>query len=272
VDRDGKPSAAYLFDGVDDALIIRNHPSLAFEEAATVALWVRPTAAPDRESFLVSHGSWQDRWKISLTPDQVVRWTVNTSNAITDLDVPTPLAMDSLYHIAATYGGGEMKVYVDGGLRASTIATGALNPTSHDLTIAQMLPGDAQYNFAGVIDDVRIYNRALSPHEILTLFDGSTGTDGVRRGGVESAIQSNYPNPFTTSTTVPFTLAEAGRVRISVFDLTGRRVRSLLDDRLPAGRHSVEWRPDERRSLSSGVYVIRFEAVGRVQHLKVTRL
>lgn len=68
-----------------------------------------------------------------------------------------------------------------------------------------------------------------------------------------------YPNPFNPETTVPFELGEPGAVRLSVYDLTGRRVRVLADGPFPAGRHEVRFNAE---GLASGVYLVRMETVG----------
>ena len=72
-------------------------------------------------------------------------------------------------------------------------------------------------------------------------------------------LMSSYPNPFNTSTVIPFRLGAAGRVRIDVFNLLGQRVRRLLDERRAAGLHKVPWpATDDRGSpVSSGVYFYR---------------
>ncbi|MBD3220046.1 T9SS type A sorting domain-containing protein, partial [bacterium] len=69
----------------------------------------------------------------------------------------------------------------------------------------------------------------------------------------------NRPNPFNPRTTIQFTLATAGQVDLTVHDLTGRRVATLVRGRLAAGRHSVAWngRGDGGRALASGSYLYR---------------
>ncbi len=70
------------------------------------------------------------------------------------------------------------------------------------------------------------------------------------------------PNPFNPSTQITFTLPEAGPVRLSVYDIAGRRHRLLNPDRsLAAGTHRYVWdgRDDRGRELSSGVYFLRLE-------------
>ncbi len=74
---------------------------------------------------------------------------------------------------------------------------------------------------------------------------------------IEFGIAQNYPNPFSTSTTISFQLPEAASVQLSIYDLTGKEVRSLVDHNIPAGFHDVTWRPE---GLSSGLYIYRFSA------------
>ncbi len=75
-------------------------------------------------------------------------------------------------------------------------------------------------------------------------------------------LHANHPNPFNPSTTIAYTLATSGRVRLTVFDTTGRRVRSLVDADESNGPHSVEFdgRDDAGSGLASGVYFYRLEA------------
>jgi len=73
------------------------------------------------------------------------------------------------------------------------------------------------------------------------------------------AVGQNYPNPFNPVTTISFTVPKAGRVRIEIFDILGRRVRSLADGRVQAGRHQLEWdgTDEQGRKAASGIYFYR---------------
>jgi hypothetical protein len=66
---------------------------------------------------------------------------------------------------------------------------------------------------------------------------------------------------------VPFSLTEAAHVSIRVYDLLGREVSVLVDGQLSAGMHEVVF---EANNLSTGVYLIRMEAAGRVQIQQLT--
>ncbi len=69
------------------------------------------------------------------------------------------------------------------------------------------------------------------------------------------------PNPFNPRVTVEFGIGAAGKARVDVYDIAGRRVVRLLDDVVPAGQHRVEWqgRDGRGRAVASGVYFVRLE-------------
>lgn len=66
-------------------------------------------------------------------------------------------------------------------------------------------------------------------------------------------LESAYPNPFNPQTVIPFTLKQGAHVQMMVFDATGRKVLTLLDEMRQAGKHQVPFRAT---GLASGVYVV----------------
>ncbi len=99
----------------------------------------------------------------------------------------------------------------------------------------------------------------------------------VTLGGVPVAatrLLPNVPNPFNPMTEVRFEMDAPGLVRVTIYDVTGRRVAGLVDESLPAGSHGRIWqgRDDAGRPLPSGAYYLRLEADGRVDHRKVMLL
>ena len=75
-------------------------------------------------------------------------------------------------------------------------------------------------------------------------------------GVITTALLGNYPNPFNPSTTICFSLKEAARVNISIFNIKGQRVKSLLDGEIQPGHHAYLWdgTDNDGRSVSSGVF------------------
>jgi photosystem II stability/assembly factor-like uncharacterized protein len=71
------------------------------------------------------------------------------------------------------------------------------------------------------------------------------------------ALNQNYPNPFNPSTTIEFNLPKASDVRIEVYNIAGQKIQTLINKRISAGSHQVEFNSE---NLSSGVYFYRIEA------------
>ncbi|MCP4569982.1 MAG: T9SS type A sorting domain-containing protein [FCB group bacterium] len=73
------------------------------------------------------------------------------------------------------------------------------------------------------------------------------------------SLDQNYPNPFNPSTAIQFSMAQAGRVKLEVFNLLGQSVKTLLDRNYPTGRHTVTWdgTSNEDRLVASGIYFYR---------------
>ena len=88
--------------------------------------------------------------------------------------------------------------------------------------------------------------------------DVTTGVDDVVRH--VNSLSQNFPNPFNPRTSVSFSLAEKGRVKVSVYDVDGRLVRVLVDEEREAGPHTVTWygRNDAGQALASGVYFMKY--------------
>ena len=76
------------------------------------------------------------------------------------------------------------------------------------------------------------------------------------------ALRPNYPNPFKRATTIPFALSQATHVRLTVYNVLGREVATLVDEIRPAGQHIVAWRP---KDLPSGLYFYRLQTADAMQ-------
>ena len=73
------------------------------------------------------------------------------------------------------------------------------------------------------------------------------------------SLSANYPNPFNPSTTINYSIANAGEVSIIVYDMMGRHVRTLVSDFATPGSYDIIWdaRNDEGLSVSAGMYVYK---------------
>ena len=94
---------------------------------------------------------------------------------------------------------------------------------------------------------------------------------GSSRSVVESGLGDPFPTPFNAEVTIPFVLAEAGPVRLTVYNLMGQQVRVLADEWVDAGAHRVRWdgRTAAGTEAASGVYWAVLQAEGVVQTAKL---
>lgn len=104
---------------------------------------------------------------------------------------------------------------------------------------------------------------------LLNVTGSGTGTSTEVKSEFPSsiALSQNYPNPFNPSTTIGFALPESGDIKLEVFDMTGRLVRTLLNETRVAGYHEVAF---DASQLSSGVYTYNLQTGNTVITRKLT--
>jgi hypothetical protein len=170
----GKFGSALNFDGVNDMVVVPASASLNVGAALTLEAWVYPTGT-------------QNGWRTIVNKD-VDAYNLSASNPAGNLrpagggtvsstgweeaDGPSAIPVNAWRHLALTYDGANLRLYVNGVQVASQPASGTLESNSNQLSFG----GNAPYGefFKGRIDEVRVYNRALSASEIQT--DMSTPT------------------------------------------------------------------------------------------------
>jgi hypothetical protein len=85
------------------------------------------------------------------------------------------------------------------------------------------------------------------------------------------SLEQNYPNPFNPQTTISFTLADPAYTTITVYNLLGQRVNTILSARLESGEHSVIWNgeDDAGSPVSSGMYLYAVQSGDNFQSKKM---
>lgn len=124
----------------------------------------------------------------------------------------------------------------------------------------------------GQVDKLLVGGQEFAIDNICVLGDGSTSADEGLPGRLPAvALHPNHPNPFNPSTTLKFSLSRDSQVRLTVHDLMGRAVRTLVEGDRPAGEHSVLWdgRDDRGEAVGTGVYFVRVETRDGVDSRKI---
>jgi hypothetical protein len=249
-DFDGKPLSSYYFNGGAQHIEVKNAPMLNFQDGITLSVWCKPNLEADKEKFIISHGSWQNRWKLSITPAGNLRWTINTLSRIVDLDTDFVMKTDSIYHIGASYDGKTMMLYVNGHLNTFKTLTGKIRTSSLPLLIGQMLPSDANYNFKGIIDEVKIYDFALKPLEIEKLYQQSitSKVDNINQVGTLKI----YPNPTNHTLFADGSLLKEEISFMTITNMMGVYIKEI----------------EVKNKLKSGIDVSELKAGNYIIHVK----
>ncbi len=122
---------------------------------------------------------------------------------------------------------------------------------AEDSSAALAQPGEVEY---------RLFGR-LPGEEWLMLRDENLPVEGI---SYPTRLLAAHPNPFNPKVTVPFSLKDPGRVKVTIYDVAGRQVANLADAHFDRGEHSLVWkgRDDDGHAVGSGVYFVRMETAG----------
>lgn len=188
----GRFGAGLEFSG-SGAVTIPNAPSLQLTSGMTLEAWVRPTVVPNGWVDVIYKGN--DNYYLMSSTDRnmapAVGGIFDGGPGTTKTFGTTALPPNTWTHLAGTYDGSTIRLYVNGTLVSSVARTGSLLTQTNPLSIG----GDAIYGqfFRGTIDEVRIYNRALTAAQIVS--------------DMNTAVEAASPESATVSITSPTTSA-----------------------------------------------------------------
>ena len=168
----GHLDGALDFDGNDDFVEIRDDPRLGLTDAITIAAWTNMRATASGEMAIVSKGGWAANdlpYELTETPGDVIFWQFYNDQG-RDTCSPDSPPVGEWHYIAATYDGKIFKCYIDGALAEEWAYAGKMPKNTASVTIGRRSRGGTSFN--GIIDDVAIYNRALSADEVQTVMEG----------------------------------------------------------------------------------------------------
>jgi hypothetical protein len=217
-DARGIASLAYKFSSGQNIIYTANHNDLNFADAVSLSCWVKCTQL-GTERFIISHGSWQQRYKLSITPEGKFRWTIKTSTGVADLDGSTPIELNRYYHVTALYTGYSMELYIDGTLDTFKAFTGTILASTKPITIGRMDDVETQYALLGSVDEVKLWNSEISIRQIEKL-NSQWATTGIND---KELITGIFPNPSTSFIYVELSKPEPIE-SIKLFSVDGKEV------------------------------------------------
>ena len=167
---DGKLGGALEFNG-DDYLNCGNGPSLQIQDEITIAFWFQVEAFSNSwEAFIAKSDS---AYRISRGGETGNATHLGISGtSVGNFNGTATVTGGDWHHMAAVYDGTNARIYIDGVLDTEVAATGQINLSSSDLYIGENSGATGRF-LHGLLDEVRIYSRALTDEEILGVMAGA---------------------------------------------------------------------------------------------------
>ena len=262
-----------FFDGIDDYVNCGNNLEFDIEYAITLMTWVRPLDLDDNahspwiakgdHAYNLKNGNAPYKFEFDIYDGGWIWLNVYLDDSYTD----------TWHHFAATFDGLEQKMFVDGELLEYQEHIGTIGITTDEVHLAHNSEASDRF-FNGTLDEVLIYNVALSEEQIQGIYDSyMTGVEApFVKGSGDFALVRNYPNPFNSETAICYAVSEPGPVRLNIYGTAGQLIRTLVNESRPSGEFSVKWdaKDGNGEPVSSGIYITALQSGN--QHKAVSRM
>jgi hypothetical protein len=163
----GVDGAALSFDGEDDSVTVDNETNFDLTGSLTIAVWIKVATFSQQWQPIVTKGN--STWRLQRNRESgVIKFNCDGRGGQRGAVGRTQVADGAWHHIAATSDGTTLRLYVDGSEDGTARADAETKVNDHPVMIGAKA-GSNDVHFHGVIDDVRIYRRALSADEVMRL-------------------------------------------------------------------------------------------------------
>ena len=198
-DRFGFVNRAYNFNGISDNIKVLDNNTLDLTQTLTLSAWIQPNSS-NNEQGIMGKGKLVNSTGYALlhnvsNPKKSGISTQNLPNFVSEAFInSTQLNNNTWYQLVGTYNGSELKLYINGILVTTTTTSIQLMPNSlTDFFIGCELLNYRFFN--GKIDDVGVWNRALTQQEISTMYNGVNYSDTCNAvsGSLINGLVAYYP-------------------------------------------------------------------------------
>jgi hypothetical protein len=310
----GKKGGAMEFDGSNDFLHVPSDKTLENISQFTVETWIKHEQWGDDWASIISKpisaDAWQKPWAVFKLSRNSNKDNLNFQITVGDnepvsLQSEEDIPNNKWTHVAGTYDGENLKLFINGTLdKKLHVGKALLKQTNTDVFIAKNSNAvDSGEYYKGALDELKIFNKPLSAAQVQNHYAGNykqlsleqtnagerwevavTANDTKSRAktvtsnsiitekeerekDADITISQNYPNPFSSSTTIDMELQETEIMTVKVYDTIGRHVRTVFDGNMESGSQTMEI---DGSNLSSGIYFCRFVMEDEVITQKMT--
>ncbi len=255
---DGKMGTALSFNGVDQ--YVKSVPfSTPLELDFSVSFWFKAT--PDQNSRAIC---------LNMEQEQLINIRINNNQIGIDGDggmatsgtmYGDPIVTDGeWHHFVVVRSEIYMILYLDGDFLLERELEEVFPHDNITLGARNNTDGSISNHMSGALDDCRVYSRALSQDDVAALAQGESAVAEKSSFRVERfQLFQNHPNPFNPSTHIRYALAESGQTNLTIYDIQGKVVETLVNEYQPAGYYSIQWNAADR---PSGLYFYQLNSQG----------
>lgn len=268
------PDRKYVveFDGSNDLVEIPHRDALNGTLALTYAAWVKPETWEDGTVLISKMEKKGGQMALSIDDGRLIG-RIASDDVEAEVTAPLP-PTQTWTHLALVFSGDALKLHINGVEQdTEQFASHSMALSKEDLIIGTG-PDNKDGHFNGRMDDVMIYQRALSGSEIVQLQEALIGVSNEEDPATPLfEVASLYPNPSSETVSIGFNLHAPIAGRIVIYDVTGRQIRVLADQHFAAIRQKLMWdgNNESGHRVSAGIYFLRFESAQFVKTFKLVR-
>ena len=226
------------FNGTNSYASVPNY--LGSMNTFSVAMWVKYAASQNTKTIFSNYGKASKGWVVGVDDagSNKIKFFLGGATLLS----ATALTPGTWYHVVVTYNNGNPTIYINGAQDSTSASTITFDATYYGNDIGRL--GNGTQYFNGSLDDLRVYNRALSLSDVQAIYNGGAGTQsGTSSGEIAHYLMDEGSGSFTADTagtntaTLVSTTWSTGAVASSIS--TGTAAVITSEDGLAAGENGI---------------------------------
>ena len=237
----------------------------------SIELWIKTTQPGTGNKVFIGRYSTntQAAWWLGFGNNNKAIFLIRDSSGVSVTLEGKKIINDGKWHHIVGVRNDSLKVmqlFVDG-IQDNIISTFFTGDFSGDSPIYIGYYTDA-FHYSGWLDEIAVYNIALNKTIIENHYKNglegksycdqfTTDIKGIKSVPVQYSLGQNYPNPFNPTTHMNFSISNSGNVNLTIYNILGEKISTLVNRFLKAGTYSMEF---DASKLSSGIYFYELRA------------